>query len=198
MAYLTRKSLKVTLKIEADDTTRDDLVDEALASAEEAIHTHCGRTFSLDGAASARTFPLYRRVVRTIDGQKLMLNADIGSSTGLIVEYGSGSSWTDVTTSVELDPLDALTRGRGADALLLVGRTWPVGGGSRARVTARWGWPTVPAMIITVTRILATRFFKRKDSPEGIIGSADWGVVRIPKVDPDMQALLFDYVAPWK
>jgi hypothetical protein len=41
------------------------------------------------------------------------------------------------------------------------------------------------------------RLYKRKDSPEGVLGTAEWGgPVRLSRVDPDVAALLTPFVIP--
>lgn len=195
MAYATAAEIKTALKI--TDSGRDSLVADALAAAETAVDDHCGRTFGILGTAAARTFNARRRTLDTYDGQRLLLCDDIGSLTGLVVEIGSGTSWTTITTYVEAEPLNAITRGKPVTSLLYIGGTWPSGGGERAKVTALWGWPSVPEPVQQATRIMAMRLFKRKDSVEGMVGSADWGIARISRSDPDVVSLLAPYVVPW-
>jgi hypothetical protein len=40
------------------------------------------------------------------------------------------------------------------------------------------------------------RLFRRKDSPEGVTGSAEWGVVRLSRRDPDVWVLIEPYILP--
>ncbi|GAA0971780.1 MULTISPECIES: hypothetical protein [Actinocorallia] len=175
------------------DIDRDELLTEALEAASRYVDRACGRRFWLDGIAAARRFSPLRNVVSDGDGTHLLIN-DIGSLDGLVVEIGTGSSWTDVTDSVETEPLNALDDEQPITSLLR--GAWPCGGGQRVRVTARWGWPAVPAPVRVATLRQASRLFKRKDSPDGITGSAEWGIVRVSRVDPDVAALLRPYVLP--
>lgn len=195
MAYATRTELKSLLKI--TDTDRDAQLDDALAAAEAAVDQRCGRTFTLATEASARTFSARRQVLSTADGQRLILRTDIGSTDDLAVAIGTTGAWTTITASVETWPLNALAEGRPITSLLLLGGAWPSSGGQRVQVTARWGWPSVPEPVQQATRILAMRLWKRKDSVEGMVGSAEWGVARISRVDPDVEALLAPYACPW-
>ena len=56
-------------------------------------------------------------------------------------------------------------------------------------------WPEVPATVHQAALIQAHRIFKRKDAPEGMMGFADFGVVRMQgKLDPDVAANLDSYV----
>jgi hypothetical protein len=191
--YGTLAALKSKLGIETDDTTRDALLTSALASASRGIDKTCGRRFWLDPAAVQRTFRLPGRVVREDDGDLLLVD-DIGSITGLVVETGSGASFTAVT-GYETSPDNALADGKPITGLLRVLGSWGTAT-TRVRVTARFGWPAVPDDITEAALIQASRLYKRKDSPEGIIGSAEWGVRNLSRRDPDVWALIEPYILP--
>lgn len=192
--YAALVSLKDQLAIESSDTTRDDLLNKALASASRGIDEACGRRFYLDAAVSARTFNPDGRVVCGDAGARLLLD-DIGDASGLVVETGPlGGPWAAVT-DYEPGPDNALARGRPVTSLLRSGTSWGTPT-TRVRVTARWGWPAIPDEIVQATLIQASRLFKRKDSPEGVTGTAEWGVVRLSRRDPDVWALIEHYVLP--
>lgn len=191
--YASLATLKLALGIEPGDITRDDLLNQALAAASRSIDKTAGRRFFLDATASARTYNPRGRVVR--DGfEERLLTDDIGTDVGLVVETGSGGSFTAVT-GFETSPDNALARGRPITALLRTSGTWAAGT-ARVRVTARWGWPAVPDEVVEATKIQASRLYKRKDSPEGVTGSAEWGVVRLSRTDPDVWALVQHLVLP--
>lgn len=190
--YADLATLKSSLGMEADDDTRDSLLNKALASASRSIDTATGRRFWLDAAASAREFNPASRVVCGSDGERLLLD-DAGAAPTL-VETGAAGAWAAVT-DYETGPENAIVRGRPVTSLLRSSGSW--GRGTvRVRVTARWGWPVVPDEIEQATLIQASRLFKRKDSPEGVTGSAEWGVVRLSRRDPDVWALIEHYVLP--
>ncbi|WP_432135151.1 phage head-tail connector protein [Streptomyces sp. bgisy154] len=191
--YGTLAALKSRLGVESDDTSRDTLLNSALASASRSIDKTCGRRFWLDSSAVQRTLNPRGRIVREDDGD-LFLVDDIGSITGLVVETGSGVSWTTVT-DYETSPDNALADGRPITGLLRTLGTWGIAT-TRLRVTAQFGWPAVPDDITEAALIQATRLYKRKDSPEGIIGSAEWGVRNLSRRDPDVWALIEPYILP--
>ena len=62
-------------------------------------------------------------------------------------------------------------------------------------VTALWGWTAVPSTIKEATLIQASRFYRRRDSPYGVAGSAEMGseMRLLAKVDPDVQLMLMPY-----
>ena len=48
----------------------------------------------------------------------------------------------------------------------------------------------MPTAIKFATILLATRLFKRMDSPLGVAGFGDIGVIRVSRIDPDIDALI--------
>ncbi|UBU11607.1 phage head-tail connector protein [Nonomuraea gerenzanensis] len=189
--YASLADLKTQVGIKDDD--RDALLGNVLAAASRAIDTKTGRRFWLDATAVTRTFNPRGRVVRDECGELLLID-DIGSLDDLVVETGSTGSWSPVT-SYETAPDNALLNGQAITGLLLATGTWGIGTG-RVRITARWGWPAVPDEIVQATLLQAGRLFKRKDSPEGVAGSAEWGLMRVPHLDPDVRALIEPYMLP--
>ncbi|WP_433519045.1 phage head-tail connector protein [Nonomuraea sp. CA-143628] len=189
--YATLADLKTQVGI--TDTARDALLNNALAAASRAIDKKTGRRFWLDDTAVQRTFNPFGRTVRDERGELLLID-DIGTLTGLLVETGSGSSWT-AATSYETAPDNALLDEQAITGLLLPAGSWGTTM-TRVRITARWGWPTVPDEIMQATLLQAGRLFRRKDSPEGVAGSAEWGLMRVPNLDPDVRALIEPYMLP--
>lgn len=192
--YVTLEELKSQFGIKDDDDTRDADLNRARASASRSIDKTTGRRFWLDEAPVQRTFRLAGRVVCDASGDLLLVD-DIGSATGLTVETGSGVAFTAVT-GYESQPDNALADGEPITGLRLGGATSWGTATTRVRVTARFGWPSVPEDIHQAALIQASRLFKRKDSPEGIIGSAEWGVRNLSRRDPDVWALVEPYIIP--
>lgn len=193
--YGTLAALRKRVGAETGDTSRDDELTSALAAASRGIDKATGRRFWLDEAPVQRVFRPAGRVAYRDDGDLLLVD-DIGDVTGLVVETGSGSTWMALT-GYETQPDNALADGRPVTGLLRRG-SWGSGrsGTTRVRVTARFGWPAVPDDITEAALIQATRLYKRKDSPEGIIGSAEWGVRNLSRRDPDVWALIEPYILP--
>ena len=61
------------------------------------------------------------------------------------------------------------------------------------KVTGVWGWATVPTAIRQACILLASRQFKRYDSPLGVAGFGDLGAIRVGRVDPDVENLIAPY-----
>lgn len=191
--YVSLEELKTQFGIEPSDEEEDAALNRARASASRSINITTGRRFWLDPAPVQRTFNPRGRIVQESDGE-LFLVDDIGSLDGLIVETGSGISFTAVT-GYETSPDNALVDQEPITGLLRPLGTWGLST-SRLRITAQFGWPTVPEDIHEAALILASRLFKRRVSPEGIIGSAEWGVRNLSRRDPDVWNLIEPYIIP--
>lgn len=61
------------------------------------------------------------------------------------------------------------------------------------RISGVWGWPAVPDAVKAACRIQVSRVFKRADSPLGVAGFGEFGVVRVSRLDPDVESLLAPY-----
>ena len=189
--YVTLAELKKLRRIAASDTADDESLQQAVDAANRAIDSRCGRTFGLDTDPTVRVFRPRGRVVSDPDGERLLVD-DIGDPGGLAVEVGDGTAWSAVG-DYETLPDNALARGEPVTGLLRPCGTWAC---QRVRVTTRWGWPAVPDEIRQAALLLASRLWLRRDSPEGVAGSSEWGVVRVSRMDPDVEALISPYVLP--
>lgn len=193
--YATLDELKAARRIKSGTETDDAALEAVLTAASRAIDTKTSRRFWLDADPAARVFNPRGRVVSEPDGERLLV-PDIGTTDGLIVETGYGTNWTAVT-GYDLEPENATAYGTAITSLFLPYGTWGSGiTTQRVRITARWGWPTVPDEINRATLILANRLYLRKDSPEGVAGTAEWGVIRLSRWDPDVESLVGPYVLP--
>lgn len=189
VVYADLAAVKAALHIA--DTERDDQIEQAIAAASRSIDRATGRRFWADGVATARTFRVAGKTVRTRDGEKLLID-DVSALTDLAVAVGTLTAYSTVT-GWETLPDNALDRDWPVTALLMPGGGW---GGPRVRVTAVWGWPVIPDDIVQAAQILAIRLWKRKDSPEGVLGNAEWGTVRLSRTDPDVAALISPFKLP--
>lgn len=190
-AYADLDTVKSMLgKVTADD--RDDLVLQAITAASRMIDRRCGRYFYTDRVASTRTF---RGTGATtfVDLDQVLLVDDIAVATGVTVSVGSTGSYTAVS-AFNLGTFNAATWGRPFTEIRAATGWLP--GYNLIQVTARWGWPTVPDEIVQATALQATRLYRRKDSPQGVLGSADWGLMRVARTDPDVEALIAPYINP--
>ena len=62
------------------------------------------------------------------------------------------------------------------------------------RVTGTYGWQAVPESIKFATIIQASRLFKRLESPLGVAGVSDIGIMRVgANIDGDVAQLINPY-----
>lgn len=181
--YVSRAEFKDALEITSAE--EDDWIDRCLRGASRSLENRSGwPTFWKTPMAELRVVNVVGRVVpvRSPLGSftKLLLRSGIASATGLLV---AGYS------SPVLMPEDAFSENRPADAIRLpVSASFGLYGS--LNITAVWGWPEVPDDIKMACQLQASRLYKRKGSPEGYVGSAEWGVTRIPALDPDVLGIL--------
>src|SRR5262249_42740226 len=107
------------------------------------------------------------------------------------------NTWTQNTDFV-LEPLNAASDTEPWTAVRVQPYTsrifycWP----RSLRVTGKFGWLTPPPAVKQATELLAARLLKRsREAPFGVVGlGLDEGAVRIPRLDPDVAALLGPYM----
>jgi hypothetical protein len=187
LIYASLPELKSYMN-ELSDTADDENLRTALNGASRSIDGFTGRRFYLDDAPSARVYRTLRQIV-PVDEGSLILVDDIADEAGVIVESYGGSAYATVDAATyELNPESAISLGRPATGLIKPTGTWQAY--RKIRVTARWGWPAVPDEVKQACLIQASRFYSRKDSPTGVMGSSEWGLMRMPYMDPDVKALL--------
>lgn len=194
LLYASLTEVKGSVRIDVADTQDDVELTRALTGASRAVDRVTGRRFWIDDTASARKLNPANRVLTTTYGESLFLTPDIAELAGLIVEYGDGTTFSTFA-GYDTYPEDALIEGWPVTGLVSPFVWWPTWPGTRVRVTAKWGWPSVPADINSATLILARRLFARKDSVAGIMGSQEW-VVNLAKKDPDVQSLIEHFMIP--
>lgn len=166
----------------------DDDADRAAAAAQSWVDGYCRRTFTLAGSPSSRLFevrnPYLLEVTDIADS-----DITIGDGSGYASEWDADDFMLTPATPSEGWPYTGIraisTRAFRSDAPGLV------------QITATWGWPTVPDDVKHAALIQAARLYKRRESPEGVLGGNDFGIVRVgAHVDPDVAALLQRYRLP--
>jgi hypothetical protein len=169
--------------------TPDAVLDQAILAASRKIDGDCGRFFYQLPAAT-RTFT-------ATDAGYLPIH-DLVSLTTLKTDLDGDRTYetTWAATDYDLTPDDAFDNGWPYTAVATAPNGVYAFGRLRKgiQIVGTWGWPVVPDPIKTATLILASRLFKRKDSPFGVAGSPGIGeVVMIGRNDPDVAALIAPY-----
>lgn len=182
----TKSALRIT------DSVDDSLLEMAIESASRLIDGYAGRQFFSSGTA-IRYYTADDDFVCEID--------DISSSTITLVTAMDADAVFDTTwatTDYQLEPLNGVLDGQAwpYTRIRAVGDyLWPISGGEAlVKLTAVFGWPAVPIAIKQATIIQASRIFKRLDSPLGVAGFGDLGVMRVSSsLDPDVAQLVAPY-----
>lgn len=195
MAIITSSDLKTHLGI--SDSTDDTTIATAVAAANQAVVRYCGRTFDRTASGST-TERVYRPRTTT-----LTITDDFWTTDSLIVKVDAGDDGTyestlTITTDFIVEPLNGMEDGVAVPYRRLIATAWlfsPTHVHPSVQVKAAWGWSAVPGDVTLAALVKAARLFKRKNSPEGVLGGfADFGAVRITnREDPDVAMLLEPY-----
>jgi len=188
-AYCTLNQVKASLRIPVSDTVDDTLLELAINSASRDIDQATERQFFQTSATRIYT-PQDSYITNTDD---IVSVATIKTSTGADSVFDV--TWT--STDYQLEPLNGVTGGISVpyNSIRAVGDyTFPISGGeATVQVAGVFGFTAVPVAIEQATVLLAARIFKRNDSPGGVMGFGDIGVVRVSRIDPDIDRLIMPY-----
>lgn len=193
--YATLTELKAYMQSTLQgETMYDEVLTMALDSVSREIETHCNRQFNKDDAASARDFEP-EKVFTIREGSKVthwLAVDDFYDAASLVVESG-GVTWT--SSDYRLHPRNGIVNGQPGWAY------WEIQAASALRfdpdadttITAKWGWPTVPAPVKQACLILTSETFQIKDAPFGVAGLDQFGVIRV-RDNRMAESKLADYV----
>jgi hypothetical protein len=188
--YITLNELKAALRIPTADTVDDSLLEKAVNSASRLIDGYANRYFYNGGTATRVFAPQDSFVVEIDDLQSL--TTLVTSSEGITYD----TTWA--ADDYQLEPLNGLVDGLTTPytRLRAVGdyTFLEMGGEATVRITGVWGYASVPDAISQACVIQAERIFKRLDSPLGVAGFGDMGVVRVTsRLDSDVAQLVEPY-----
>lgn len=194
--YLTLDEAKRWTGVPIADEQASDLED-AIDAVERQIEHFCQRKFSKT-SSEARDFAASNSTLLRLGPFN-----DLVSVTSVETDTAGDGSFATTITAYELEPRNtAGPETRPYTALRRISGSWPVASSSDARqalvrITGVWGWSAVPSAVKQATRIQVARIFKRTDSPFGVAGFGEFGVVRIgSRLDPDVQHMLDPYRIP--
>jgi hypothetical protein len=187
--YATLAQVKAALRI--TDTVDDTLLEMAIESGSRAIDGYTNRNFYSSGTAS-RVFTPNDSYVTEIDD--LISLATLETKSDDDNDYDT--TWT--TNDYQLEPLNgrvdglptAFTHVRAIGDYLF--SQWD--GEATVRITGVWGWASVPIAVTQACVIQSSRIYKRLDSPLGVAGISDIGIMRVSnRLDPDVAQLVDPY-----
>lgn len=185
--YCTLAQVKSSLRI--TDSVDDDILELAVEAASRQIDSHCERVFY--STSTTRVFAPLDAKLAEID--------DLVSVTSIKTSSGADGTF-DITwtaTDYQLEPLNGMAGGIASPYthIRAVGSyLFPTNDHEATiQVTGTFGFSAVPTAIKQATVILASRLYKRNDSPLGVLGFGDLGVIRVSKLDPDIASLVDVY-----
>jgi hypothetical protein len=189
-AYATLAQVKAALRI--TDSVDDALIEMARVSASDLIDGYTGRTFDTSGTVTRVFAPADNYVLQTDDLAGTALT--ITSSTGADGVFDV--TWK--TSDYQLEPLNGVSNGQAVPFTRIRAvqdYLWPTAGGeATVRVTGVFGFVSVPTVITQATVLQSSRIFTRLQSPLGVAGFGEMGVVRVTRaLDPDVAALVEPY-----
>jgi hypothetical protein len=196
--YLTTDEARQYAGLSYDADT--ELLDDVVTAVSRAIDQACQRHFWQTSAGTARYF-------ESPMSATLHLGAfcDLVTVTEVKVDRDGDGTYEETITASDYalgpaNPSAAPEQRPYTQLTLLNSVLFPVPGGSAGtgrvaltRITGTWGWPAVPAAVKQACRIQVARIVKRQESPMGVAGFGEFGVVRLTKLDPDVDSMLQPY-----
>ncbi len=190
--YCSKEELKSRLQIDASDTGDDHEIQLVMQAVTDWITSYCGRHFYR--VSETRTF---------VPGNVWTLDIDdIVTCTSLDLDYdGDGVyevHWTENVNFQLLQypkgynahnlgvpkPRNFLQVTSGTTGNPATGSGWlpwliPFTPQNRVSITGVWGWETIPPNVTQAALYIAAEMFKAKDSPFGVAGIGELGIVKI-------------------
>lgn len=196
--YATSAELKSYVRI--GDTVDDAEIALTITAASRAVDQTTSRQFGLLAAVADRFYSAEfdRRRGRWVIGID-----DLMTSTGLVVKFDSNDDGTYPGTvdKYALLPINAAANSRPWTQIVVHPSSATVPGGREngVRVSAQFGWTSVPTPVKQATLLQASRILARRDSPYGVAGSPDLGseVRLLAKLDPDVAVTVAPYRRWW-
>ena len=185
--YCTLADVKAALRLQ--DTVDDALLENSINSASRMIDQYCNRYFYSTSTGEVRYYQ---------------------ANDGFICWIDDAQSITEIKTS-STDPLIFDTTWEAGDYQVLPTNRWangayyPITGITATdnylfpvwadmalvKVTGQFGWASVPEPIKFASIIQASRLYKRLESPLGVAGVSDIGIMRVgSNIDGDVAQLI--------
>lgn len=186
--YASLNQVKAALRI--TDAVDDSLLEMAVESASRLIDGYTERYFYTGGTATRYFATQDPYVVQTDDFRTLATLKTSSNADGVY----------DITWAADDYQVEPMNDFHGGlpwphTRIRAVGDyTFPSTPENTVELTATFGWPNIPTTVTQATIIQASRIFKRLDSPLGVAGFGDVGVMRVSSsLDPDVRMLVEPY-----
>ena len=176
--YCTLAELQTRLGIDHQNQTQN--LEYSVETASREIDSYCNRHFYTDTAAT-------RYIPHSYDGLVLDIPDLIhGAITSVAVSTGDNNTydqtWTENTHFVAFPYAGEISDGvqHPVTELHAITRVWPTLGKwpRRVKIVGNFGWGAVPTPVRQAAMELAAYRYKTRESPLGVAGFGDFGLVR--------------------
>jgi hypothetical protein len=185
--YCSLADVKAALRIQ--DTLDDSLIESSINSASRMIDQYCNRSFYPGTAGEVRYYQANDGFMCWIDDAQAVTEIKTSSTDPLIFD----TTWE----SGDYQLLNPNQRANGAySPYYAITATdnylFPVWADmALVKVTGTFGWASVPEPVKFASIIQASRLFKRLESPLGVAGVSDIGIMRVgANIDGDVAQLI--------
>ena len=194
--YATLSEVKAAARI--TDDIDDSLLETAIESSSRDIDAYTERVFFNTGATAVTRIYIPENIFLLETDDIIAVTSIKSDTTG---EGGFDQTWA--STDFQLEPLNGLAGGIATPftRVRAVGDyLWPIyeprdinAGQASVQIVARFGFASIPSAIKQATILSSLRAYKRYESPTGVLGFSDMGVVRVGRLDPDVERLIQPY-----
>lgn len=196
--YCTVADVKAGTNI--TDTSLDTEIQGIIDDVSRAIDDKTGSRFYQDDSDVARDF-------LPENSGRCVIYPGLSSFTSLATKLDPTQGWTQ-DVDFYFEPVNAPADGAPWTMIRTIARPFlftkadvPAGWAAldgRIVVTGKWGWASVPGPVRRACILQSRRIFTRRNTPLGFeSGSLDVPGMRVPRLDPDVEALLEPYVLTW-
>jgi hypothetical protein len=185
--YCTLADVKASLRI--TDTIDDALIENSVNAASRMIDQYCNRYFYSGTAGEVRYYKANDGFTCWIDDVQTVTSLQTSSTDPVIFD----TTWQ--TADYQLQPNNSRANGSYSPYTYIVATDnylFPVWADiALVKVTGTFGWVSVPEPIKFACIIQASRLFKRLESPLGVAGVSDIGIMRVgSSIDGDVAQLI--------
>ena len=185
--YCTLADVKASLRI--TDTIDDALIENSINAASRMIDQYCNRYFYSGSAGEVRYF-------KANDAYNCWID-DCQTITEVRTAQSNPITYNQIWADTDYQTIPANTYGNGGyepitGLTAVYNYFFPTWNDSNlVKVTGTFGWSSVPDPIKFATIIQASRLFKRLESPLGVAGVSDMGIMRVgSNIDGDVAQLI--------
>lgn len=190
--YVSLADVKKALRI--TDSIDDTILELSIEAASREIDGYCERQFF----QTAET-----RVFIPTDSFTCQIDDLVSLTTLKTSSQGEGFDQTWAADDYQLEPVNGIAGGLETPYTRIraigsyVFPTWEPTNVNHYEATVQiagtFGWATIPTAVKQAALLLALRQYRRYDSPLGVAGFDELGVIRVGRIDPDVEKLLMPF-----